>query len=487
MQERIQAETEFIKEQLAIDTALPLFFVTNMEQARHLNALFNPAGDIIEIAAPLPYMNPAKLKDIIEETPPKRTIIFTDPESTIKALDGTKQQQREYFESLLNELPEKEQPKRAYYNLYKWDITEKEDDYYFNEVNQQRPKELTSALHEILEKTIPEAGTVAQYIDKTLFPDIKEMQAQAWRKTGFKEWDEKAGAIYSGLYIIGGGTSAGKTTFITQLAEQMAENGSQILFFSMEQSQLEIVTKGIARRYAQLFPKGPKKTSLDIRTEEPTEETQKAIAAYKQAVGDRLHIIEGNFDCTVSKIKREIEQHIALKRERPVVFIDYLQVLRPDIDPDTGRKPTDQRQIAEYNVTEIKRISRQYKTPVFLVSSLNRDSYLEPITEKSFKETGGIEYTADVLMALQLKILTEECYQKTKAAETAKRSEMVKEENNKNPRKLELTVIKNRYGAKYYTVDFEYTTTADTFKDKYAANFKELKDMPEQPEEMAFI
>ena len=54
-------------------------------------------------------------------------------------------------------------------------------------------------------------------------------------------------------------------------------------------------------------------------------------------------------------------------------------------------------------VLELKRISRDFKIPVLAISSLNRSSYDKSIGMTGFKESGGIEYSADVLFGLQLK------------------------------------------------------------------------------------
>ena len=50
---------------------------------------------------------------------------------------------------------------------------------------------------------------------------------------------------------------------------------------------------------------------------------------------------------------------------------------------------------------ELKRLSRDYKLPLIGISSFNRDSYTEAVSMKSFKESGAIEYSSDVLMGLQ--------------------------------------------------------------------------------------
>ena len=85
-----------------------------------------------------------------------------------------------------------------------------------------------------------------------------------------------------------------------------------------------------------------------------------------------------------------------MKGNAPVVVIDYLQILAPHNDRATDKQNTDKA------VMELKRISRDYKTAVIGISSLNRQSYDEPISMKAFKESGAVEYSSDVLIGLQL-------------------------------------------------------------------------------------
>ena len=52
-------------------------------------------------------------------------------------------------------------------------------------------------------------------------------------------------------------------------------------------------------------------------------------------------------------------------------------------------------------VSQLKNIVMENHIPVLVISSLNRNSYDRKISMRSFKESGLIEYTADVLMGLE--------------------------------------------------------------------------------------
>lgn len=100
----------------------------------------------------------------------------------------------------------------------------------------------------------------------------------------------------------------------------------------------------------------------------------------------------------------------------------------------------------------MKRISRDYKTPVIAISALNRQSYKDKVTMESFKESGAIEYSSDILLGLQLQGIGESSFDLDKAKQ-------------KTPREIELTILKNRNGQSNIKVSFEYFTMFNYFQE----------------------
>ena len=67
--------------------------------------------------------------------------------------------------------------------------------------------------------------------------------------TGFTKLDSVLdGGLYEGLYIVGAISSLGKTTLITQIGDQIAQSGQDILLFSLEMAKTEIMAKSISRQ-----------------------------------------------------------------------------------------------------------------------------------------------------------------------------------------------------------------------------------------------
>ena len=142
-----------------------------------------------------------------------------------------------------------------------------------------------------------------------------------------------------------------------------------------------------------------------------------------------------------------------------MVFIDYLQILQPAEDSSGKRQTT--KETIDTTITELKRISRELEITIFIISSVNRANYLTPIDFESLKESGGIEYTADVIWGLQLQCLNDPIFDK--ANNLKERREKVKEAKASTPRQVELVCLKNRYGVANYSCFYDYYPAADLF------------------------
>ena len=312
----------------------------------------------------------------------------------------------------------------------------------------------TAAVAEAEHQTAARPDNVKDYLTRLMAGEIEKFKQGATRKTGFPNLDEKAGGVYPGLYVLGAISSLGKTTFIHQMADQMAAAGEDVLYFSLEQSRLEMVSKSLSRLTAQADVKKAV-TSLAIRGGNLTPAVLDAADQYANMVGERMNVVEGNFNCTVAFISDYITRYMATTGTKPIVIVDYLQILQGDPRQST-------KELVDTNVTELKRISRSKDIPVFIISSLNRTNYMTPVDYESFKESGGIEYTADVIWGLQLDALNDPIFDKE--GQVKKKRETIREAKAENPRLVELVCLKNRYGISSYKVGFSYYPQYDLFQ-----------------------
>lgn len=308
-----------------------------------------------------------------------------------------------------------------------------------------------------------------QYIDNLLIADIDRMRAAGCRKTGFPALDKLSNGLYAGLYVIAATSSLGKTTLALQIADNLAAAGNEVLFFSLEQSRLELISKSFSRMLKQ--EKNEPISSLALRNGSDPAKLQAAIDLYKSKVAAHMSIVEGNFGCNVDYITAYVREYINKNGCSPVVFVDYLQILQPsaELKTSTTRESIDQ------TVTALKRLSRDYNLTVFIISSVNRANYMQPIDFESLKESGGIEYTADVIWGLQLQCLSDELFNsKEKIKE---KRERIKEAKAANPRQIDLVCLKNRYGVANFTCSFEYMPDCDLYTQE-TEGFNKCYDSP---------
>ena len=318
-----------------------------------------------------------------------------------------------------------------------------------------------AAIQDAQAQTAARPDNMRDYINNLMRGEIEQLRAAADIKTGFEKLDAKSGGLYPGLYVIAAISSLGKTTLALQIADNLAAAGHDVLFFSLEQSRLELVSKSFARILAQDH-KGKRRhiSSLALRNGYYSAKRTIAAGLYKERIADRMSIIEGNFNCNISFIGDYIRRYIRRTGTTPIVFIDYLQILQP---ADDARRMS-AKETVDNTVTELKRISREHNITVFVISSVNRANYLTPIDFEALKESGGIEYTADVIFGLQLQCLNDDLFSSSNAKIKDKRRK-IRKEKAANPRRIELVCLKNRYGIANFSCGFKYYPALDLFKE----------------------
>lgn len=277
--------------------------------------------------------------------------------------------------------------------------------------------------------------------------------------TGFETLDKVLdGGLYEGLHTIGAISSLGKTTLIMQVADMVAESGRDVLIFSLEMARAELMSKSISRHTLQQAMRDGNtrnaKTARGITdgkrhinySRAENELIRDAITAYSRYAG-RLYIQEGVGDIGVTQIRETVERHIRFTGRRPLCIVDYLQILSPYNERATDKQNTDKA------VLELKRISRDFKLPVIAISAFNRTSYKAEAMFEALKESGSIEYTSDTVIGLQLKGAGKKDFSPT-------------EEKKRDPRQIELVILKNRQGKVGDKILFEYYPMFNYFIDK---------------------
>lgn len=316
-------------------------------------------------------------------------------------------------------------------------------------------------------RELPNIKPVKDYLQGFL-DDIKSSVNTPAIPTGFKKLDDTlGGGLFEGLYIVGAISSLGKTTLVMQIADQIAQSGQDVLIFSLEMARAELMAKSISRHtmlevLAQKLDTSNAKTQLgitDFNRYKSYSETEKALIGKSienyQAYSSRLYIYEGIGNIGVDQVRQTVKNHIFFTGNTPVVIIDYLQILAPTDPRSTDKQNTDKA------VLELKRLSRDYKIPVLAISSFNREAYSGAVTMASFKESGAIEYSSDVLIGLQF-----EGIKFSKDGQKNLDHKQVEELYQADPRRIELKILKNRKGRLNDAVPFSYYPRFNYFMER---------------------
>ena len=310
--------------------------------------------------------------------------------------------------------------------------------------------------------------TYKKYFQQDFKAEIELSKKYSLRKTGFDNIDRHQ-IFSSGLYLIGATPAAGKTTFAWQMAEQLAKNGETCIYCSYEMSRLELFSKSIAR---ELFKRNPSTTltAADIRRGAWTNALDSIAVEFKDAKAD-LRMIELHDEtiddlltilrplCTASSNSISVEYST---RKSPVVFIDYLQIIPSS--KESAKNGIDD------TVRKLKIFQRETNATFIVISSFNRTNYINSVSFESFKESGNIEYTADVVWGLQLNILNH-IKSSANISDTRQRIDAAKKEQ---PRQIQLKCLKNRQGYNYDCY-FKYYSAHDFFQPCRMEDFKDDK------------
>lgn len=286
---------------------------------------------------------------------------------------------------------------------------------------------------------------------------IEKSKTEPCYKTGFKELDRVLGdGLYNGLYVIGAISSLGKTTFTLQVADNLAKQGHDVLIFSLEMSRNELISKSISRltyinnmdntdlcRSARGVLNG---REYDKYSKEQLQAITDAESSYNE-YSKHIAIVEGNSDIGTAEIRRYLQAFKEQRGKAPIVILDYLQILKSPNDRFTDK------QAADRNVTDLKVLTRDFQIPLIAISSVNRENYSKSASMSMYKESGGVEFSSDVCIALEYQYMKYVDTNSDPTTENGKakdikvyESERKKQQVNGEKVPILLQVLKNRMG-----------------------------------------
>ena len=275
--------------------------------------------------------------------------------------------------------------------------------------------------------------------------------------TGFANLDKfLEGGLPSGLIFIGGLSSLGKTTLALQIAENIATGNPaagtpamDVMYFALEQSQNDLLSKILSSRtYRASIRKGKKealaKTSIQlIRRDKWTGWPQaewdnlwQCYMEFEAGTGKHLFITEAPAGISAADIAEAVRKRMAYTGKKVTVFIDYLQILKPIDDKVTDKQAIDR------TINVLATLARDCGITIIGISSFNRENYWQKVNMTAFKDSGNLEYSADILMAIAPAKMNEASTDKEKKDN----KEVIERCRDSKVKDLQLHILKNRNG-----------------------------------------
>lgn len=208
--------------------------------------------------------------------------------------------------------------------------------------------------------------------------------------TGFKLIDEHTlGMQTSDLWVLGADTSGGKTSMATQIAANLAAAGHGVFVVSAEMTRHQIANRVLQQKIG-ISGQNLRTGQMDIMQRQDRDRVLEELKCQQFAVYDK--------STTVPDIGAKT-QELGLKWGKPVslVVVDYLQLVRATTGDNRAQQVSD--------ITwHCKQLGMDLGCAVLLLSQFDRSAVKG--TRKSlptihdFKESGGIENTANVALIL---------------------------------------------------------------------------------------
>ena len=285
--------------------------------------------------------------------------------------------------------------------------------------------------------------------------------------TGFKTFDEKTngGFLNQSLITLGGGTSTGKTTLAINLALNFAKS-RPVLYYSLEMGEEMIQAKIFSNisytgggmtipsdNFLKCYDKNimTEYQQSKVREElEKHEELNQLFIRYPQ---------ECNIDYILKEVKLFNDELEKQGKEKAILFVDYLQYLQ-------GNPREDSQTLIKRIQRELKKYTIENDSLVILLIANSREADTEgkKSSISGGRDSSDIEYSSEY--NLQLNFTEWERGEKT---HFTSRTELKRQ----NPRRMTITIHKNRMGITGEMIDFTFNPVSNTFEE-FKEDFENL-------------
>ena len=305
-----------------------------------------------------------------------------------------------------------------------------------------------------------------------------KVQTEAYKplQTGMPAFDRLLGGgiVRQALVILTAAPGTGKTALASQVFEEMAKQGADVIFLNLEMSREQLFARSVSRICHRQGHKGI--SAADVLKGYSWDDTrrgfiQAAADEYRRTIAERMQYNPEGTGTTLDSIMNVLnaagEAAKQAGKPAPVVILDYLHLITTD-------KREEQAEILKKAVAALKGYAIQYDTFVFAISANNRAANTSGIVSlDSGRDTSAIEYSADIQLSLNYAALADrrkkdngEYY---KASNPDDMAELQRGDANGN-REMLVQVLKNRMNAPGGKLYMSFNPAASVFYpvDKYA-------------------
>lgn len=255
------------------------------------------------------------------------------------------------------------------------------------------------------QKPVETAGNAVVRDSVELFDSFMgKIQTEAYKpmRTGMSAFDNLLGGgiLRQSLVILTAAPGTGKTALASQVFEEMAKQGADVIFLNLEMSREQLLARSVSRIVKR---NGGTLTASGILqgyswTDEQRRQVNQAATEYRTRIAPRMHYnpdgCTTDLQSITEALTREADAALQTGKQPPVVVLDYLHLV-------TSAQREEQSEIVKKTVAALKDYAIKYDTFVFCISATNRTSNQRgTISLESGRDTSAIEYTADVALSL---------------------------------------------------------------------------------------
>lgn len=212
--------------------------------------------------------------------------------------------------------------------------------------------------------------------------------------TGITDLDKMICGLHKQeLTIIGARPGVGKTTLALQIAEHIAERGTETAIISLEMSDTQVIQKLISRR-ARINSYKMRMGTLETKELEQIGVVSAEIAELPIHLITKARTIQH-----IENIARKLKN----KNNLGLMIIDYIQLIK-----NKGKFNSREQEVADITRT-LKLLSLELNIPIVGLCQLNRNAARQEPTLADLRESGAIEQDADNILFL---------YQEAESTET---------------------------------------------------------------------